>query len=247
MLHLLRLGQMPYADALAIQLELRHRLQQRDPDDALEGYLLSVQHPPTVTLGKRGLPEHLTSPEQLRAHGVEVFQIDRGGEATFHEPGQLVVYPILPIRDLSIGVVDLIQNLAKSMAEAVAPFGVEAAYDSDHPGLWTVEETPCKLASVGMRVAGGVTTHGIAINLTNAMTGFTWIVPCGMPQAPMCRLIDYIDDARRDAPYAVIEAVEERFFERFVAYLAREVAEPEEIPVASARFMDEAGAKRMPE
>src|SRR5690554_782206 len=172
-LEIIRLGVVPYGQALALQMKLRERLKaQRDED--LVGYLIALEHPPTVTLGKRGSFEDLVNHAWLQANGVEVFKIDRGGEATFHEPGQLVVYPILRLSALEKGVVDVIRGMAACLGESVAEYGKVAAYDLEHPGLWTQDETPSrKLASVGMRVQSGVTTHGVAMNLVNQMIGFS--------------------------------------------------------------------------
>jgi lipoate-protein ligase B len=194
-IELLEYGVVPYGQALALQHELRDRLIDGQVSGDCAGWLICLEHEPVVTLGKRGEENHLVDRESLRNQGVEVFPIDRGGEATYHGPGQLVIYPVVEIDRLDIaGVVDLVHGLADCIADAFEEFDVEAGYDSDHPGVWTKDETPSrKLASVGMRVRRGVTTHGAAINLVNDMRPFSMIVPCGMPQAPMARLEDYID------------------------------------------------------
>ncbi|AWV88762.1 lipoyl(octanoyl) transferase LipB [Bradymonas sediminis] len=212
-LEIIRLGVVPYGQALALQMKLRERLKaQRDED--LVGYLIALEHPPTVTLGKRGSFEDLVNHAWLHANGVEVFKIDRGGEATFHEPGQLVVYPILRLSALGKGVVDVIRGMAACLGESVAEYGKVAAYDLEHPGLWTQDETPSrKLASVGMRVQSGVTTHGVAMNLVNQMIGFSMIVVCGMPNTPMARLCDYLDD---DLDF---DTFRDDFLARFGAFL----------------------------
>jgi lipoate-protein ligase B len=201
-IELLEYGVVPYGQALALQHELRDRLIDGQVPDNSAGWLVCLEHEPVVTLGKRGEEDHLVDRESLRSQGVDVFPIDRGGEATYHSPGQLVVYPIVEIDRLDVaGVVDLVHGLADCIADAFADFDVEAGYDSDHPGVWTKDETPSrKLASVGMRVRRGVTTHGAAINLVNDMRPFSMIVPCGMPNAPMARLEDYIDGSS-DEPH----------------------------------------------
>ena len=190
----LELGVVPYGQALALQHALRDRLIEGDVPGNRAGYLICVEHKPVVTLGKRGEKNHLTETESLRKLGVQLFPIDRGGEATYHGPGQLVVYPIVELSRLDLGVVDIVRGLAACISDAFADFDVSAGYDADHPGVWTDDETPRrKLASVGMRVRRGVTTHGAAINLVNDMRPFSMIVPCGMPNAPMARLADYTD------------------------------------------------------
>ncbi len=191
---LLRPGLVPYGQALAWQLELRRRLQQGEAHDPV-GYLLCLEHPPVVTLGKRGRVDAIFGLEALKSRGTQFFKIDRGGEATYHGPGQLVVYPIIKLDQLSIGVVDLIRGLAASLSHTLSSYGVAAEYDGDHPGLWTDDEIPKKIASVGMRVSGGVTTHGAAINLQNDLLPFSLFVACGMPDSQMTRLVDEIDNA----------------------------------------------------
>jgi lipoate-protein ligase B len=190
---LLELGTIPYGQALALQHRLRSRLIDGDSPEDVAGWLLVLEHPPVVTLGKRGSVEDLAQPRLLRNHGIECFQIDRGGEATAHEPGQLVVYPVVDLETLDIGVVDIVRGLAAELSEALGTFGIDAAYDADHPGIWTQGEPRHKLASVGMRVRRGITTHGAALNLVNDLSTFSMIVPCGMPEAPMARLADLVD------------------------------------------------------
>lgn len=240
-LGLLRLGTVPYGQALAFQVGLRERLRgqtgERSQDDDFIGYVLALEHTPTVTLGKRGSFDDLVNHQWLAEKGVEVFRIDRGGEATFHEPGQLVVYPIIRLQALGMGVVDLIRGMANCLSETVAHWGVDAAYDLDHPGLWTTDEEPHrKIASVGMRVQSGVTTHGAAMNLVNEMLGFSMIVPCGMPNAPMARLADYCPDG------VEFEAFQERFLSSLESFLGVEFVDVEmELPAEDEWVKPESG------
>ena len=191
---LLRPGLISYGQALAWQLQLRERLQEGTADDPV-GYLMCLEHSPVVTLGKRGSLDDIFGLDDLRDRGTQFFKIDRGGQATYHGPGQLVVYPIIKLDNTDYGVVDIIRGLARCLGDTLDEYGVGAAYDDDHPGLWTTDRKPQrKIASVGMRVSGGVTTHGAAINLVNDLTPFSMFVPCGMPNAPMTRLVDWTDD-----------------------------------------------------
>ena len=215
MMRLLRPGLVPYGQALAWQLELRQRLQENLDDNSV-GYLICLQHPPVVTLGKRGRLDAIFGLEALRDRGVEFFKIDRGGEATYHGPGQLVIYPIIKLDGLDIGVVDVIRGLAGCLSTTLAEYGVEAEYDPDCPGLWTTDEAvPHKIASVGMRVSRGVSTHGAAINLTNDLSPFSLFVPCGMPDSPMARLADRVESP------VDLEAFTDRFLVHFAAFLDR--------------------------
>lgn len=210
---LIRPGLVPYGQALAWQLALRERLQSGDADDPV-GYLLCLEHPPVVTLGKRGTIDAIFGLDELKQRDTQFFKIDRGGEATYHGPGQLVVYPIIKLDQTEFGVVDIIRGMARCLADTLDEYGVGAAYDADHPGLWTTDQEPKrKIASVGMRVSGGVTTHGAAINLVNDLTPFSMFVPCGMPNAPMTRLVDWTD---HDVD---VDDFTDRFLEHFSAFL----------------------------
>ena len=225
---------MPYGQALALQLRLRGELTALPQAARRFGYLLCLEHPAVVTLGKRGEERDLLDARALRARGVAIHKVDRGGEATYHEPGQLVIYPIVPLQSAGLGVVDLIRAMASHMAQSVAPHGAEVAYDPDVPGLWTRGEGPLrrrrKMASVGMRVSRGVTTHGMAINLINAMHGFGWIVPCGAPSTPFCNLLELMPKPPTSPALerALFEQVRSDFVARFAAYLNCQI-EPWEI------------------
>lgn len=240
---LVRPGRVPYGQALTAQLDARAQLQQRsfDGDDPELGVVFALEHGLTVTLGRRGKIEHLTAPALLHARGAEVFLVDRGGEATLHEPGQLVVYPVLALGQFPFGVVDLIRGMARAIAEILGEdYGVSAAYDEDHPGVWVELPgggAPRKIASVGMRVSGGVTTHGVAVNLINDLTGFMLIVPCGMPSAPMTRLLDLVSPALAADPRALFEAFTARFLARLEALLGAPLRDGEaSLPADRARW-----------
>ncbi|MFB6264553.1 MAG: lipoyl(octanoyl) transferase LipB [Bradymonadaceae bacterium] len=189
---LLELGEVDYGRALALQYELRNRLGNDGAPENRAGFLLALEHPPVVTLGKRGETDALLRRDRLRERGVDLYEIDRGGEATYHGPGQLVLYPILKLAALELGVVDVVRGLARIVADKLGNLGIAAAYDEDHPGLWT-SSPRAKIASVGMRVKRGITTHGAAINLTNDLAPFDHIVACGMPDARATRVVDHTD------------------------------------------------------
>jgi lipoyl(octanoyl) transferase len=219
-----RLGCVPYAQALDHQHALRAALQAADrPAGSPAGHVICLEHPMVVTLGKRGEMADLRDLGWLEANGVEIHKVDRGGESTFHEPGQLVVYPVVRLDALGIGVVDVVRRLADALARAAATWGIELVYDKEHPGLWTVQDPPRKMASVGMRSSGGVSTHGAAINLTNSLIGFGKIVACGMPDVAMTRLVDHLDGAEREA--FTLEVFRERFLVEFAALLGAELVD----------------------
>lgn len=183
-----RLGEIPYGQALALQLQLRKLVYESE----ISGFVLLLQHPPVITLGKRGKVEDIFNAKKLGEIGAELFKIDRGGEATYHCPGQLVVYPILSLPRVNLGVVDLVRGLSKALVQTVDDLtGLKIHYDTQLPGLWTDETPSRKIASVGMRVSRKVSTHGAAINLSSDLTPFSYFAACGMSHSPMTRLDDY--------------------------------------------------------
>ena len=145
-----------------------------------EGEALALlQHPPVYTLGARGNDSNLlVTPQALAAFGAQVVHTDRGGDVTFHGPGQLVAYPILDLRGRGVGVVSYIRSLEAIMIEAAARFGVRAERVRGRPGVWV---DGAKLAAVGVRVSRGVSSHGLALNVSTDLEWFARIVPCGIP------------------------------------------------------------------
>jgi lipoate-protein ligase B len=146
-----------------------------DGDDSAETLLL-LEHPPTITLGRRARAEHIVvSPEALAARGVAVVESSRGGDVTYHGPGQLVAYPVMR---LHTGVVDHVCRLAKAAIAVAAAHGIDdAAFDRARPGVWA---RGAKLAAVGVHVHRRVAIHGLALNVTTALDAFDLIVPCGL-------------------------------------------------------------------
>jgi lipoate-protein ligase B len=181
-LETLRPGLVPYADALRLQRRLADRV--RDDADC-EGFLVLLEHPPVITLGRHADRAHVLVPaDRLRAAGVDVAETDRGGDATLHAPGQVVLYPILPVARRRLGPRRLVGLLEGAMIETCAAWGVRAGRLPPHPGVWAPAGTsgaaPRKLGAVGLRVASGVSTHGIALNVANDVSLFDLIVPCGL-------------------------------------------------------------------
>lgn len=130
-----------------------------------------LEHPPVFTLGLNGKPEHV-----LAAGDIPVVQIDRGGQVTYHGPGQLVVYPLLDLRRLKLGVRDLVMALEQAVINTVAQHGITAAARRDAPGVYV---DGSKLASVGLRIRKGCTYHGLAFNIAMNLEPFQRINPCG--------------------------------------------------------------------
>jgi lipoyl(octanoyl) transferase len=176
------LGTVRYGDALELQEQLRALRQA----GALPDVLLLLEHPPVYTLGRRAQEDELPFSEDFyRERGIEVARCDRGGRITYHCPGQLVGYPIIAIDD----VIAYVRGLEAALTAALARAGVQAharAQDGpDYTGVWVADR---KIASIGVHVQRGVTTHGFAVNLTNDLEPFDWVVACGLPGVRMTSL-----------------------------------------------------------
>ncbi|MDE3069451.1 MAG: lipoyl(octanoyl) transferase LipB [Acidobacteriota bacterium] len=164
----------PYREALAVQSDLCARRQR----DEVPDILLLLEHPPTYTRGRRAADGELPLGEQgYRERGIEVVPTNRGGRVTYHGPGQLVGYPIVGVGD----VVAHVRTLERAIVDALGEIGLDAharaAEGPDYTGVWVAER---KIASIGVHVSHGVATHGFAVNVTNDLTPFSWIVPCGL-------------------------------------------------------------------
>jgi len=173
-----RLGLVPYVEAYQLQLGLcRLRLVGKIPDT-----LLLLEHPPTVTIGKIGSLENvLASREELKASGISLFFTDRGGDVTYHGPGQLVIYPIVDLRDRGRDVHAYVRDLEEVIIKALGRLGITGNRQS-HSGVWVGEK---QIAAVGIAIKRGVTMHGIALNVKPQEDHFRFINPCGMAGVPV--------------------------------------------------------------
>lgn len=171
-----RLGTVPYADALELQTQL---VEQRKAD-AIPDQLLLLQHPPVITLGVKAKNDRsnvLATPSVLAARGVEIFETGRGGDVTYHGPGQLVGYPIISLKPDRCDVHQYVRDLEEVLIQMAATFGIEAGRVRGLTGVWVGSE---KLAAIGVRIARWVTSHGFAFNVTTDLSHFGLIVPCGI-------------------------------------------------------------------
>jgi lipoyl(octanoyl) transferase len=175
-LHVRRLGTVPYARAVELQRELvEARKAGRIPDQ-----LLLLQHPPVITIGVKARHDRshvLAGSEQLRQEGVELFETGRGGDVTYHGPGQLVGYPILDLRPDRCDVHRYVRDLEDALIRVAAEFGIQAGRVPGLTGVWVGPE---KLAAIGVRISRWITSHGFAFNVTTKLSQFTLIVPCGI-------------------------------------------------------------------
>jgi lipoyl(octanoyl) transferase len=175
------LGRIPYRPAWDLQKRLVDlRAAGRIPDT-----LLLLEHDAVLTLGRQADASHvLARPSELRRRGIEVIQVERGGEVTYHGPGQLVAYPIIRLGDRGLMVRPLVTALEEAMIATCAALGVETVRRDGHPGCWVLGEggrPPRKVGALGLRIERGVSYHGIALNIAPDLRDFDLIDPCGTP------------------------------------------------------------------
>ncbi len=169
------LGRMDYTEAWGLQRDLAEARTRGE----IPNTLLLLEHPPTYTLGRRGGDSDLLlSIEDLESHGAEVIDVDRGGQATFHGPGQLVTYPILDLKEWGEGPLRYVRTLESILMGVLQEFGIRAMRIDKLTGVWVGDK---KIAAIGLKISRGVTTHGFALNVSTDLAWFQHIVPCGVP------------------------------------------------------------------
>ena len=179
------LGTLPYAAALELQRDVARR---RISGEIDQDVLLLVEHPPVVTLGRTAKAANLiASPEFLAAHGVELFEVERGGDITFHGPGQLVGYPILDLKRHRRDLHWYLRQVEQALIDAVAELGLRGTRVDRYTGVWVDVGggSQRKLASIGVHARDWVTWHGFALNVTTDLRYFDLIVPCGIADVTM--------------------------------------------------------------
>jgi lipoyl(octanoyl) transferase len=204
MLDVRRLGLMPYAEALALQ----RRLVEERRAGLISDVLLLVEHPPVLTLGVRGdggRSHVLASTEVLTAKGIEIFETGRGGDVTYHGPGQLVGYPIIDLRPDRCDVHRYVRDLEEVLIRVAGDFDIEATRVPGLTGIWVGQE---KLAAIGVRISRWITSHGLAFNVETNLDHFNLIVPCGIPDRGVTSL-------RKLGSAAGLADVESRLILRF--------------------------------
>lgn len=228
------LGRREYRPTWALQRGLAEaRRQDLAPDT-----VLLVEHPPTFTLGRRGTPDHiLTDAESLRRRGITVVPIDRGGDITYHGPGQLVAYPIFQLSRWGKDLGYYVHLLEEVGIRTAAAFGVTAERQPGNTGVWVGND---KLVAIGVRVSRWVTMHGLALNVAPDLSYFADIVPCGLSDRGVTSLASFLDPVPRpaEARLEMIQAFREVFGLDLVEYSAGAVegwallAPPEPTPSA---------------
>jgi lipoyl(octanoyl) transferase len=202
-----RLGTVPYRDGLAVQADTQARRQaERIPDT-----LLLLEHPPVYTRGRRALDGELPLGEGFyRARGIEIVPTNRGGRVTYHGPGQLVGYPIVRVTDVGAH----LRTIEAAIVATLAEYGIEArsrcTEGIDYTGVWVADR---KIASIGVHVSRGVSTHGFAVNVTNDLAPFEWIVPCGLAGVRMTSVERELGHAPDGGLEPFAECVARRFAE----------------------------------
>ncbi|HEX4467975.1 MAG TPA: lipoyl(octanoyl) transferase LipB [Gemmatimonadaceae bacterium] len=203
------LGRLAYADALVLQREVARA---RIAGEVDEDLLLLVEHPPVITLGRSSKSAHmLATPEYLQQRGVELFEVERGGDVTFHGPGQLVGYPIIDLKGHRRDLHWYLRQVEEFLIEALATYGLLGSRKAQYTGVWIDDR---KIASIGVHARDWVTWHGFALNVATDLAYFDLIVPCGIQSVTMTSVNTELPNAQQTVAAvanAVVTAAGETF------------------------------------
>ncbi|MBC7462032.1 MAG: lipoyl(octanoyl) transferase LipB [Thermoleophilia bacterium] len=210
-----RLGRVEYVATATLQRSLRAAR----AANAMPDMLLMLEHDPVITCGR------VTEAHEIafaRTTDIPLVPVERGGKATYHGPHQVVAYPIMSLDLVDGDVKELVRRIEQAVIDALDAHGITSARRPDYPGVWVDLETarPRKIASLGLRLSGGVTFHGVAVNVANDLTPFGWFTPCGIPDAEMTSVVRELGAATLDA--AATEQLVARFAEALETNLLRE-------------------------
>lgn len=182
------LGEMAYSAAY----ELQRRLHQERVRNEIEDTLLLLEHPPTFTIGKSGSVDNLlVSQDILQKDGIPLHFIDRGGDITYHGPGQLVGYPILDLRGRGRDIHRYVHDVERVMLRTLQDYSIIASRDEDHPGVWVERE---EIGAIGLRVHRWVTMHGFSLNVSPDMEYFSYINPCGFSDRRATSMVELLGE-----------------------------------------------------
>lgn len=194
-LWVVRLGRMGYAEALELQ---RHVARDRITGVIPQDVLLLVEHPPVVTLGRSTKQKNvISSPELLASKGVELFDVERGGDVTFHGPGQLVGYPIIDLKRHKQDLHWFLRQVEGALIQTLAEYEIPGERSTGFTGVWTNGR---KIASIGVHARDWVTWHGFALNVTTDLSYFDFIVPCGIDGVTMTSIEKELSERGKSAP-----------------------------------------------
>ncbi len=218
------LGRIGYREAWALQKELVDAR----AAGAIDDRILLLEHDAVLTLGRQADETHvLASPRELRRRGIELIRVERGGEVTYHGPGQLVAYPIMRLGDRGILVRPLVAALEAAMIETCARLGVGAFRRDGHPGCWVEGRAggpPHKIGALGLRIERGVSYHGIALNIDPDLRDFDLIDPCGMPGLVSTSVAEELGRSAEPPTTAAVERAGAIFAEAFAAAIGAPLA-----------------------
>jgi lipoyl(octanoyl) transferase len=216
------LGRAPYRTVWALQKELAADRAAGSIGD----HLLLVEHPAVLTLGRHSDEAHVrATAAELATRGIELIRVERGGEVTYHGPGQLVAYPIIALARRGLLLRPLVRALEGSMVETCAAFGVVADRRDGHPGCWVDPSgaAPRKIGALGIRVERGVSYHGIALNIDPELRDFELIDPCGMPGLVSTSIADELGRTAESPSTAAVERAARIFGPAFARALGAEI------------------------
>ncbi len=204
------LGVLEYTTALNLQETAR---KEKIDDRTRPDRIFFVQHPSVFTFGRNGGKENLTvSEEFLKDRNVALVQTDRGGNVTYHGPGQAVLYPVVDLEQARIGVTDFVYGLEEIMGQTARDFGVSIHRDPRNHGMWKDAK---KIGSVGLSIKHGISIHGLALNVSLDLTPFSWINPCGMSGVSMTSLEQELKDRGLSDPPLPMESIKETLITYF--------------------------------
>jgi len=193
-INVIYLGRTDYLTALELQQTLVYLMKA----GRIGHTLLLLEHPPVITLGRNAGAENiLASRDFLADQGIELFETDRGGDVTFHGPGQLVGYPIFDLRGFEprIGAVEFVRRMEEALIRTCGDLGVPTQRVSGLTGVWTEQEPSAKIAAIGVHISRGVTSHGFALNVSTDLDHFKLIVPCGLAGKPVTSLAQEMEQS----------------------------------------------------
>ena len=204
-INVLYLGRVDYSTALQLQQTLVRLVKEGRAGHTL----LLLEHPPVITLGRNASDSNVVAPREfLAGKGVELFETDRGGDVTFHGPGQLVGYPIFNLRGFEprVGAVDFVRKIEEALIRTCGDLGVVTGRVAGLTGVWTEDSPAAKIAAIGVHISGGVTSHGFALNVNTDLDYFKLIVPCGLTGKPVTSLAMELG---RETPPRPVPALED--------------------------------------
>jgi len=216
------LGLLEYRRALDFQIKT---LESKINRTIFEDHIYFVEHPPVFTLGKRGGEKNLSvSKEFLKLKNIDLIQTDRGGDITYHGPGQAVLYPIIDLESKRIGVKDFVFGLEEIMKRAALDFDIDADRNHLNHGLWVGNS---KIGSVGISIKKGISFHGLAMNINLDLEPFSWINPCGLTNISMTSVEKEIKKSRGNPSGLSMKQVKDSFKTHFSSVLNYAISEQE--------------------